>query len=203
MALDKLVDSAKLDACNTAEADAIRAKTGGSSPIPYDYANNKGFADAIAAIPSGGGGVSKVTSITLTAELNSYNILQAMGAKLHYQNSIVSMYVIGNTAAVGGVNYTNNNYTMVHKGTTVLKDNARYSFLDQYPSRIAPSEMYIGQAINASRYVASDAFVNADGSFSFRRAAASVLSPIGATCVLIETPLLDSAGNFDITPFST
>lgn len=51
---EMLIDGAKLDACNTAEADAIRAKTGGSSPIPYDYANNKGFADSIAAIPSGG-----------------------------------------------------------------------------------------------------------------------------------------------------
>jgi len=52
---EMLIDGAKLDACLDAEADAIRAKTGGSSPIPYDYANNKGFADAIAAIPSGGG----------------------------------------------------------------------------------------------------------------------------------------------------
>lgn len=49
---DVFIDGAKLDACNTAEADAIRAKTGGADPIPYDYANNKGFADAIAAIPS-------------------------------------------------------------------------------------------------------------------------------------------------------
>lgn len=58
MALDKLVDSIKLDACLDAEADAIRAKTGGSADIPFDFANNKGFADAIAAIPSGGGGMS-------------------------------------------------------------------------------------------------------------------------------------------------
>jgi len=50
---EMLVDSTKLDACLDAEADAIRAKTGGTDPIPYDYANNKGFADAIAAIPSG------------------------------------------------------------------------------------------------------------------------------------------------------
>lgn len=56
MALDKLVDSTKLDACLDAEADAIRAKTGGSSDIPFDYANNKGFADAIASIQTGGGG---------------------------------------------------------------------------------------------------------------------------------------------------
>lgn len=55
MAVDKLVDSTKLDACLDAEAGAIRAKTGGSADIPFDFANNKGFADAIAAIPSGGG----------------------------------------------------------------------------------------------------------------------------------------------------
>lgn len=187
-----LIQDTTLDAI----ADAINAKTGGSSAMtPAEMVTE------IGSIPTGGG-VLKVMSITLTAELNSYNILQAMGAKLYYQNSIVSMYVIGDTAAVGGASYTNNNYTMIHHGTTVLKNNARYSFLDQYPSKIAPSEMYIGQEINASRYVASDAFVNADGSFSFRRTAASVLAPIGATCVLIETPLLDSAGNFDITPFS-
>ena len=55
MAVDKLVDSAKLDACCTAEANAIRAKSGGSAQIAYDFANSKGFSDAIAAIPSGGG----------------------------------------------------------------------------------------------------------------------------------------------------
>lgn len=55
MALDKLVDSTKLDACLDAEADAIRAKTGGASDILFDFANNKGFADAIAAIQTGGG----------------------------------------------------------------------------------------------------------------------------------------------------
>lgn len=58
MAVDKLVDSTKLDACCTAEANAIRAKTGGSAQIVYDLANSKGFSDAIAAIPSGGGGLS-------------------------------------------------------------------------------------------------------------------------------------------------
>lgn len=51
---EMLIDGAKLDACNTAEADAIRAKTGSTDTIPYDYANNKGFADAIAAIQTGG-----------------------------------------------------------------------------------------------------------------------------------------------------
>ena len=53
MAVDKLIDSAKEAACRTAEADAIRAKTGGSAQITYDWANSKGFADAIAGISGG------------------------------------------------------------------------------------------------------------------------------------------------------
>lgn len=62
-----LVDETKDAACKTAEADAIRAKSGGSAVIPYDWANNKGFADAIAAIPSGGGGLKYETG-TFTLE---------------------------------------------------------------------------------------------------------------------------------------
>lgn len=50
---DMLVNSTKLDACLSAEADAIRAKTGGTADLTFDFANDKGFADAIAAIPSG------------------------------------------------------------------------------------------------------------------------------------------------------
>lgn len=51
----ELVDASKLDVCCTAEANAIRAKTGSSAQITYDWANSKGFADAIAAISGGGG----------------------------------------------------------------------------------------------------------------------------------------------------
>lgn len=66
---EMLVDSTKLDACLDAEADAIRAKTGDSSDIPFDFANNKGFADAIAAIPSAGS--------TFTVTTTSYTSVNA------------------------------------------------------------------------------------------------------------------------------
>lgn len=55
MAADKLIDSTKENACRTAEANAIRAKTGNTASITYDWTNSKGFADAIESIPSGGG----------------------------------------------------------------------------------------------------------------------------------------------------
>lgn len=48
MAYDKVVDSAKLDAGMTATANAIRAKTGGSSAIPWK--ETTGFADAVGDI---------------------------------------------------------------------------------------------------------------------------------------------------------
>lgn len=52
MALDKLVDSAQLDSDLTSVANAIRAKSGGSSQLAFPA----GFVSEIQAIPSGGGG---------------------------------------------------------------------------------------------------------------------------------------------------
>lgn len=53
MAFDKVIDSAKLDAGMTATANAIRAKTGGTSPIAWDSAD--GFRGAVEAINTEGG----------------------------------------------------------------------------------------------------------------------------------------------------
>lgn len=69
MAVDKLVDSGKLDACCAAEAAAIIAKGGGTAPLAYDFTNNKGFADAIEAIPSGGSEDPMSGSFTLPAPI--------------------------------------------------------------------------------------------------------------------------------------
>ena len=53
MAIDKAIDSAKEAACRTAEANAIRAKTGNTAQLTYDFDNGKGFADAIESIETG------------------------------------------------------------------------------------------------------------------------------------------------------
>ena len=60
MALDKVVDSAALDAGMTAVADAIRAKAGTTGPLAWP----DGFATAISGIETGGGGASWVTVAT-------------------------------------------------------------------------------------------------------------------------------------------
>ena len=59
MALDKLVDSTRLDGALTATANAILSKTGGSSPLTWDM--DDGFSDDIAAISTGGVIVSDTT----------------------------------------------------------------------------------------------------------------------------------------------
>lgn len=69
MAIDKAVDSAALDAGMTATADAIRAKSGGSAPLAWDAA--KGFADAVAAIQTGGGSGITLSPSALYAEIVS------------------------------------------------------------------------------------------------------------------------------------
>lgn len=75
MALDKVVDSAALDAGMTAMADAIRAKAGTTEPLAWP----DGFITAISGIETGGGdsaaGVidKSVTSITSNAaEVGQY-----------------------------------------------------------------------------------------------------------------------------------
>ena len=53
MAIDKLVDSTKLDNSLSYEASRIRLKTGGSANLSFDFTNEKGFGDAIDAISTG------------------------------------------------------------------------------------------------------------------------------------------------------
>lgn len=67
MALDKLVDSTQLDADLTSVANAIRAKSGGSSQLAFPA----GFVSEISNIPSGGGIV--LTKIGETPEMNDNN----------------------------------------------------------------------------------------------------------------------------------
>ena len=55
MAVDKLVDSAKLNAALNYEANKIITKGGGTAPLAFDLENEKGFGDYVDAIPSGGG----------------------------------------------------------------------------------------------------------------------------------------------------
>lgn len=142
---EMLVDGAKLDACNTAEADAIRAKTGGTSPIPYDYANNKGFADAIAAIPSGGGAEYRIElSDFVDGTPTTWTLYGAIipNQLLYYFN-----YYPASAAKAVTVKFTKENVSI---GTQFVSNAAvKYDFSD------AENIEYIGDSGLASRWQAN------------------------------------------------
>lgn len=70
MAVDKLVDSAQLDADLTAVANAIRTKGGTSAALAFP----NGFVDAIDAIETGGGGALQSGSFTLATDSNTFSV---------------------------------------------------------------------------------------------------------------------------------
>lgn len=63
MAVDKLVDSTQLDSDLASVANAIRAKSGGSSQLAFP----SGFVSEIGNIPSGGGGLPELDAISFNA----------------------------------------------------------------------------------------------------------------------------------------
>lgn len=146
--------------------------------------------------------VIETYSITLTAELNSYNILQAMGAKLKYKYSAVMMFIVSTSAAVDGGAYTNNNYYLVHNGTTINRCG-----LLQKSGKLAPNLLafFLNPVDTSSTWYESmtKSFINADGTFSFRATTATVLAPVGAVCITVEVPNKAADGQFDLTPFGS
>lgn len=90
-----LIDVTKEEACRTAEANAIRAKTGGSTQIAYDFANDKGFADAIAAIPAGGGGSGQSGTYTPTEKTDTV-VISVTGNPTHFVFAADEAYAGGN-----------------------------------------------------------------------------------------------------------
>lgn len=117
---DMLVDGAKLDACLDAEADAIRAKTGGSADIPFDFANNKGFADAIAAIPTGGQKwTTDVNAVAGTQFLTNNNLITvAIPASTNFYVKVTGANII-DSSGLNGV------YAWREDGTKPVKYNIK------------------------------------------------------------------------------
>ena len=119
---EMFIDDVMFAACLDAEADAIRAKTGGSADIPFDYANNKGFADAIAAIPSGGDPWTEVviaqsygSGTALKQLFNSLGFSSYLAVRVDNDpgNSEVSYFMYGQA------------YFLSHDGIQILAYNIR------------------------------------------------------------------------------
>lgn len=86
MALDKVVDSAVLDAGMMSVADVIRAKAGTTEPLAWP----DGFAAAISGIETGGGGVSLADVDVYVADFYTDEVAVTAGALDVYKRIIVS-----------------------------------------------------------------------------------------------------------------
>lgn len=93
MPYDKLIDSKQLDGALSATADAIRAKSGGSSKITWDA--TKGFAEAIAAS-------SSVKTGTFTATYGNPSTVRIRG--LGFKPSTIILFAIVDDVEDVGVN---------------------------------------------------------------------------------------------------
>lgn len=116
MALDKLVDSSQLDSDLTSLANAIRAKSGGSSKIAFPA----GFVSEIQAIPSGGSSVpdftlvgtqtitESVSQVTFSIPANTTQILIVVSATItasrksyfywYFNNNVIFYYNLNATS---------------------------------------------------------------------------------------------------------
>ena len=130
MSVDKLVDSTLLDAACTYEAGKIREKLGSSAQIAYDLANGKGFGDAIAAIPSGGGGDSAkdiAYGIAPSGEVSIIADTDFPQYGLSGRRAITALTInIGAYEFLSGYNITNNTFT--DSTVTIITGNMTKNF---------------------------------------------------------------------------
>lgn len=139
----KMINATKETACRTAEAEAIRAKTGDTDPLTYDFENDKGFADAIAAIPSGGslpsviskiddGSFKYVSDVGTVSHRISHNLGVEPKVVIIWTDDVVTNNVHLKAASLINIPYTSSNEgvrTAIRGGGTVIS--ASYTTADK------------------------------------------------------------------------
>lgn len=186
MALDKLVDSAQLDAALTYEAGKIRAKLGSSAQISFDLANQKGFGDVIDAIPSGGGGsgATKIASGTITGADNR-QFTVPVGKKMPQADFVFNLWVDNGTEFA----YSSN--TQIVTAQFLLQKRFGYFDLSTDGSKQS-SEVIRVDSNNSGTITEITTKGNAPVHFSIRNGSFLVLSALGnpngsTNCLVIRS----------------
>lgn len=104
----------------TYEANQIRAKTGGSSPI--EFVAGKGFGDYIDAIPSGGGGTILLASGTYTKTDNATKPLE-LKIPVSFTGTPTEAYIIVSEDVGSGTNRILQCWGQLSTDKQVIQDN--------------------------------------------------------------------------------
>lgn len=121
MALDKLVDSAQLDADLEDVADAIRAKSGGSGQLAFPA----GFISEIQSISTGSSITAEIVKVTVSADKTSaFNILTGNSfLSSHYSDSGFFVFLVALD------NITTTDSVVVNMSSNIMFSNsAQYGF---------------------------------------------------------------------------
>ncbi len=209
-----VVDSTKLDACLNAEADAIRNKTGGSADLPFDFANNKGFADSIAAIqigisPTGTKQISISQNGTTTEDVSSYasaqitvNVPQGItptGTKTITENGTydVANYASAAVNVPQGITPSGTKQITITENGTTTEDVSNYA--DAQISVNVPSSSDIATALQALGFtIVSDTVItgtrtSGNTSTVFEDTGASAANGQGLIVVALDAPTMNQA----------
>lgn len=127
MALDKLVDSTQLDTDLSSVADAIRAKSGGSSSLAFP----SGFVSEIQSISGGGSTVTKTTLWSGNAASSSSTVITLLDDVTNYDFLLVTCGVSGSTnypyTSVIDTSMWTTGSTKNYYGITALEGTAKYN----------------------------------------------------------------------------
>lgn len=189
-------------------ADAIRAKTGGTADIVADefpdaIAGIEGGSAVIEPLtvtengtytaPEGVDGYSpvtvntegtnlrQVTRATVAEETSMYNLMEAIDYTSNFDYGILWAFIICDTPAINGGNYTNNNYKMSYDAR---KNRAVEQELTQVNGKVAPSSL-----------LQSNVFLSMDCAFTgrklrLRKSTDTVLIPAGSEVVFVNSGAL-------------
>lgn len=197
MSLDKLVDSTQLNADLTAVANAIRTKGGTSASLAFPA----GFVSAIQAIETGN--FVKVSGMTVASECNWLTAWEALEFKWYYKKSSLLVVNLGDVAASGGPNYTNNNMILSHNGTTVISPRESRWYFQQKTAKVTPSSFaFRVDNTTCTWYYGAVATIGADGSLSAPVGHGNtVMIPAGSLLYVFEFPNSTKSGELDLAPF--
>jgi hypothetical protein len=172
MAVDKLVDSTQLDSDLTSVANAIRAKSGGSSQLAFP----SGFVSAVEAIPTGGGSSIYFSQYSLTGDTKYATFFSAISYAPHSSDFFLIVRSNGTVAPSTG-SYTLNNLLACFDGGIVKKVSHTYASGKKTPDSIndVPYSNEIDTGLSIS-----------NGVLTYTSSSTSCIGTTGDTVTVIE-----------------